>query len=194
MSDWLSPNPPHITDTFSVIKKRKSKMGLFDFLKGKNKKEQKSDSQSNQIDETQQGFIQDMTNNAERIVSAYNEMLGGTLDYSVKSLTVLDELLEQFHQNKDDVDDEMKSDLIGQAGGYIFEVARRNYGGRYFWFDQLNEPILVTGQPIFEISITAFDKVRMRIENGKEDNIPFYFKGYEERVKRGQEGDKALIN
>lgn len=57
----------------------------------------------------------------------------------------------------------------------------------------MNQPILVTGLPKFEISITAFDKVRMRIENGKEDNIPFYFKGYEERVKRGKEGDRALI-
>ena len=82
----------------------------------------------------------------------------------------------------------------GQAGSYVFEVARRNYGGKYYWYDQMNQPILVTGQPNFEISIIAFDKVKMRIENGKEDKIPFYFNGYEERVKAGKSGDKALIN
>jgi len=69
----------------------------------------------------------------------------------------------------------LKSDFIAQAGSYIFEVARRNLGGKYFWYDRLNQPIFVTGIPIFEISLLAFDKVKMRIENGKEDNIPYFF-------------------
>lgn len=168
-------------------------MGLFNFLKGdKNKQGQKSDSK--EVDESQMKFIDDMTTNAERITGAYNEMLGGALDFSINSLKALDELLEQFHLNQNDIDDEMKSDVIAQAGSYIFEVARRNYGGKYFWYNQMDQPILVTGQPDFEISIIAFDKVRMRIENGKEDQIPFYFKGYEERVTKGIAGDKAMIN
>jgi hypothetical protein len=33
----------------------------------------------------------------------------------------------------------------------------------------------------------------MRIGNEAEDNIPFYFAGYVERVIRGKKGDKALI-
>lgn len=52
---------------------------------------------------------------------------------------------------------------------------------------------MVTGQPNFEISILAFEKVKQRIENGNEDNIPFFFAGYSERVKKGTRGDKALI-
>lgn len=169
-------------------------MGFFNFFKNKPNKDDIQQSESNQIDESQREFIQDMTSNAERIVEAYNEALGGTLDFSVNSLHVLDELLEQFHQNKDEVDEEMLNDLIGQAGGYIFEVARRNFGGKYYWYEQMNQPIFVTGQPKFEISIIAFDKVKMRLENGQEDNIPFYFKGYVERVLEGIEGDNALIN
>ena len=168
-------------------------MGLFDFLKG-DKDKGNQNSEHKQVDESQLEFIKDMTSNAERITGAYNEMLDGALDFSVNSLKALDELLDQFHQNKNDIDDEMKSDVIAQAGSYIFEVARRNYGGKYFWYNQMNQPILVTGQPDFEISIIAFDKVRMRIENGKEDQIPFYFKGYEERVRKGESGDKAMIN
>lgn len=121
-------------------------------------------------------------------------MLEGASDFTVNSLNALDELLEQFHENQNDIDEEMKSDVIAQAGSYVFEVARRNYGGKYFWHDKMNQPILVTGQPNFEISIIAFDKVKMRIENGREDQIPFYFKGYEERVKKGKQGDKAMIN
>ena len=104
-----------------------------------------------------------------------------------------DEILSVFSENKDDMDSGMLEDIIAQAGSYIFEVARRNYGGKYYWYDQLNQPILVTGQPEFEISILAFEKVKQRIENGNEDNIPFFFAGYSERVKKGKKGDKAMI-
>ena len=93
----------------------------------------------------------------------------------------------------DQMDEGMRSDLIAQAGSYIFEVARRTYGGKYYWYDQLNQPIFVTGQPNFEISFLAFEKVKGRLENGAEDNIPFFFQGYVERVKNAKTGDKAMI-
>ncbi len=166
-------------------------MGLFDFLKGKNKKDE---TLNNTMNDSQKEFIKDMSTNANRICEAYNKMLDGSLNFSIESLSALDELLEQFHQNRNDVDNEMKNDLICQAGGYIFEVARRKFGGKYYWLDQSSQQLLVTGQPKFEISITAYEKVKMRIENGKEDAIPFYFKGYVERVTKGKVGDKTLIN
>jgi hypothetical protein len=170
-------------------------MGLFDFLKRKNDKKGEGRAMPDaNVDPIQIEFIEDMISNAERIRSAYNQFLNNALDYSVASLTALDALLDQFHQNQHDVDDEMKGDIMGQAGGYIFEVARRNYGGKYFWYEQMDQPILVTGHPHFEISITAFDKVRMRIENGKEDSIPYYFKGYVERVLNAKAGDKVYVN
>ncbi|MFZ6013451.1 MAG: hypothetical protein ACOYXT_24120 [Bacteroidota bacterium] len=83
--------------------------------------------------------------------------------------------------------------VIQSVGAYIFEVARKNFGGKYFWYDQMNQPILVTGQPNFEISLLAFEKVKGRIHNGKEDNIPFFFQGYVERVAKAKPGDKAMI-
>ena len=169
-------------------------MGFKDFFKQNKKKEAERRTDEPHVDQNQQEFMNDMTANADRFQRVYNERLGNTLDFSLESLSSLDDLLEQFHQNLHDVDAEMKEDLIAHAGSYIFEVARRNYGGKFFWFEPLNQPILVTGIPEFEISITAFDKVRTRLENGKEDNIPFYFKGYESRVKNGKTGDKALVN
>ncbi|WP_350287748.1 hypothetical protein [uncultured Croceitalea sp.] len=165
-------------------------MGIFDFFK----KKTNAKTNENPIDETQLEFIEKSTNNAERLISSFNERLDDGLDYSESSLNVLDEeILSLFSENKDDMDSGMLEDIIAQAGSYIFEVARRNYGGKYYWYDQLNQPILVTGQPNFEISILAFEKVKQRIENGNEDKIPFFFAGYSERVKKGAKGDKVLI-
>jgi len=148
---------------------------------------------NDEFGELQKEFIEDMTKNAERACKTYNEMFTNALDYSINSLLYVDELLEHFHRKKHDLDKKTKSDIIGKAGSYIFEVARRNFGGKYYWFDDYDQPILVTGQPNFEISIIAFNKVRMRIDNGNDDNILSYFKAYEERIKRGRLGDKVLI-
>lgn len=52
----------------------------------------------------------------------------------------------------------------------------------------------MTGQPDFEISILAHKKVKDRIAYGADENIPFYFKGYADRVKLGKKGDKVLIS
>jgi hypothetical protein len=46
----------------------------------------------------------------------------------------------------------------------------------------------VTGKHKFEVSILAFDKVLNRLTNGKEDDISFYFKGFEEKVEAKQTG------
>lgn len=104
-------------------------MGIFDFFK------KKSNEKNNEypIDETQKAFIEKSTNNAERLISSFNERLDNGLDYSESSLTVLDdEILSLFSENKDDMDSGMLEDIIAQAGSYIFEVARRNYGGKYY--------------------------------------------------------------
>jgi hypothetical protein len=46
----------------------------------------------------------------------------------------------------------------------------------------------VTGQPEFEVSLLACEKVKGRLKNGYEDNIPFFFDGYKERVEKKESG------
>ncbi len=169
-------------------------MGLFDFFK-KNKDEEKKPSSQpppkNVVNDAQQDFVNASIANAERLVNAFESKYPG-LDYSEGSLVLLDELIEDFSDFADTDDRELVSDFTAQAGAYIFEVARRNFGGKYYWLDKLDQPILVTGQPNFEISLVAIDKVKMRIENGDADNIPFFFKGYADRVRQAKPGDKAM--
>ncbi|MBC7862722.1 MAG: hypothetical protein IAF38_07080 [Bacteroidia bacterium] len=143
------------------------------------------------MSEAQLNFIEAASENSERLVSAFVGKY--ELNYSEESLSELDSLLEDFSDFADQDDEEMKSDFIAQAGSYIFEVARRIYGGKYYWYDPLDQPIFVTGQPNFEISFLAFEKIKGRIENGAEDNIPYFFKGYTERIKNAKPGDKAMI-
>ncbi|WP_055669021.1 hypothetical protein [Desnuesiella massiliensis] len=116
----------------------------------------------------------------------------GNFDYSIESLKELDDILEEL--NDYEFDEDTLYSAASMAGSYIFEVARRNYGGEYYWVQEREQPVLVTGQPDFSISIYAFEKVKGRIVNGKEDSIPFYFKGYIEAVEKGRKtGYNAII-
>jgi hypothetical protein len=147
----------------------------------------------NIIDSIQREFISMATGNAERIVRAFNSKYDGAFDYSIRSLNVLDSLIEDFSDFADLSDEEIIDDFCAQAGSYILEVARRNYGGVYFWQDDLKQPLLKTGLPDFEISILTFEKVKNRIVNGDEDNIPYFFKGYSERVRKAEKGDEVTF-
>jgi hypothetical protein len=161
-------------------------MGLFDFFKkrGDNKSiEQPIANKQEALDD----FTNDIAKSAAFFVSSSSDKFKG-LDFSVKSLEVVDQALEEASDFYNEMNEDQQQNLIKTVGSYIFEVARRNFGGRYFWYDQLNQPILVTGQPKFEVSILAFDKVKGRLVNGKEDNIPFYFAGYTERVEKEESG------
>ncbi|WP_097028441.1 hypothetical protein [Clostridium peptidivorans] len=116
----------------------------------------------------------------------------GNFDYSVESLQELDDILEELSDYE--LDEDTLYSASSMAGSYIFEVARRNYGGEYYWGKEREQPVLVTGQPNFSVSIYAFEKVKGRIVNGEEDNIPFYFKGYIEAVEKGRKaGYNATI-
>lgn len=145
------------------------------------------------FDKIQLEFISKATSNAEKIVRAFNTKYDGAFDYSIRSLNVLDSLIEDFSDFADLSDEEIIDDFCAQAGSYILEVARRSYGGVYFWEDNSKQPMLKTGLPEFEISILTFEKVKNRIVNGDEDNIPYFFKGYSECVRRAEKGSAATF-
>ncbi len=163
-------------------------MGIFDFFKKDKKREnsEKSTHKSNQPEDLDD-YTKDMIKSADFFISKNSDRFSG-LDYSVKSLEVVENALDEASDFYDEMNDKQKENLIKTVGSYVFEVGRKNFGGKYFWYDKLNQPILVTGQPNFEVSILAFDKVKGRLENGIEDNIPFYFAGYVERVKNKESG------
>lgn len=146
-------------------------MGLFDLFKKK--------TSSTQV------TPEHILGQADALVNQFKDTFA--LDFSVTSLETLDNLLGQTADSYNtQMDEAARQNFIAMAGSYIFEVARRNFGGSYFWYDRLQQPILVTGQPEFEMSLLAYEKVKGRLENGEEDNIPFFFAGYVEGVENRQ--------
>jgi len=161
-------------------------MGLFDFFKKKNQSVEVSPNIYMGRDELV-GMTLDIFDIANEFVEGQSKCYKG-LDFSVKSLCVMDELLDDIGDVLDDLPEDKREALVTSCGSYVFEVARRNFGGSYSWNDSTNQLILVTGLPDFEVSIMAFNKVKSRIINRDEDSISFYFKGYVEYVSHRKWG------
>lgn len=105
----------------------------------------------------------------------------GELDYSRASLDRVDEILDRFHTN----DHPLPPDVHFQASAYVFEVARREFGGRYLAGGGDDPYVLVIGEPAFQVGVMVMGKVAGRVINGPEDSIPFFYDGIRPLVDRG---------
>lgn len=136
-------------------------------------------------------LMDDIVGTAKSFTENFREQ--ENFDYSVESLTAVDALLDEMQDFVEDED--MRCNICTMAGCYVFETARRNYGGVYYWLRDREQPILVAGEPDFSVSILAWDKVKGYLENGAEDSLPFYIAGYREHIEKGkaQKGYRVLI-
>src|SRR5262249_34713370 len=98
---------------------------------------------------------------------------GGGLDFSEASLTIVEDMLAEVAALTDAMTLDQLTMLAQDFGCYILEVGRREFGGRYSWFDQRDQPVLVVGEPAFRVALLIWDKVRGRLSGDEADNIPF---------------------
>lgn len=97
------------------------------------------------------------------------------LDFSRDSVLLVDQVLQDFYVQGA----KLPEDLHFLASAYVFECAKRRYGGRYLRGDQKNPFVLVIGDPKFQIGFCAMEKILGRATNGPEDSLQFFFDGIE---------------
>lgn len=127
-------------------------------------------------------LIDDIIGTANSFTENFSDK--GKFDYSIKSLVDVDDLLDEISDYA--LDEDTIYNIYTMVGSYVFETARRNYGGKYYWMQDEQQPILVVGEPDFSVAIKAWEKVRARLENGVEDNIPFYIEGLKVHIEKGK--------
>lgn len=136
-------------------------------------------------------LMNDMIGTANSFAENFGDK--GKFDYSINSLVQVDDLLDEMSDYM--LDEDTIYNIYTMVGSYVFETARRNYGGRYYWLQDEQQPILVAGEPDFSVTIKVWEKVRSRLEKGVEDNIPFYIEGFKVHIEKGklQKGYQVLI-
>jgi hypothetical protein len=140
--------------------------------------------------------MSDIAGEVERMASEAvlmcEDRAAGALDYSRQSLEVVEEMLDEAAAYVADMDAKSLDKLVQYLGCYIFEVARRAHGGKFYWHEERNQPVLAVGEPSFRIALLTWDRVRQRLSGDPADNIPFFYAGFDERVSRAVPGDDAL--
>ena len=137
-------------------------------------------------------LLDQITRAAGKAVAMSEDRGGGQLDYSEASLTVVEELVIEAGRWLAEMTPEQVSTAVEDFGCYVLEVARREFGGRYQWYDGRHQPVLVVGEPTFHVAMMTWDKVRGRLGGDAADNLAFFYAGFAERARQAVPGTRAL--
>ena len=111
----------------------------------------------------------------------------------VASLVAVDEMLVEASAYVADLDEAVVTGLVQQLGCYVLEVARRAYGGTYYWHDEGEQPILVVGEPDAHVALMTWSKVVGRLTGDVGDDIVFFFNGFAEKAAAPEPGADVLF-
>ena len=137
-------------------------------------------------------FAQEIARAAEDAVAMSEYLRGQPLDYSAASLAAVEETLAEAAGWDGELTPEQLQNFARSFGCYVLEVAWREFGGRYCWFEQGEAPVLVVGEPAFRVALLTWDQVRGRLAGDPGCNIPFLYAGFAEQVGRAEPGTDAL--
>lgn len=123
---------------------------------------------------------------AADIVATTRKIRRETLDYSVKSLKIVDEIIGDFHSEGVSVED-IAATVFG-FGCYVGEVFVKHAAGK--WRSATQEEIdNFYGVPLIVVlndttTANPIGKVIKRLENGDVDNIPYFYKAITREAAR----------
>jgi len=128
----------------------------------------------------EQGFQWQATAFIEAFIGEGSPIEEGALDYSPASLRAVDDMLDDFHRQSAPLPD----DLHFLAASYVFEVVRREFGGRYLRGDDDDPFVLVIGDAGAQVGVMAFSRVMGRTLNGTEDDLVRFHDGIAPAIAR----------
>jgi hypothetical protein len=137
-------------------------------------------------------FVQHIASAAEDAVAVCEYLHGDGMDYSEASLAIIDQTLGEAATWDNELTQEQLENFAQDFGCYILEVGRREFGGRYCWFERADAPVLVVGEPDCRIALLTLDQVRGRLSGDSSCNIPFFYAGFAERARRAEPGTDVL--
>ena len=123
---------------------------------------------------------------ADDIVKSTKRVNSSGLDYSVSSLKTVDDIIGGFHA--DGVTTEEIAATVFGFGCYVGEVFVRNVGAKWRLTTQEEEDTIY-GVPLIltlnkDTTANPIGKVIKRLENGDEDNLPYFYHAFTRQYVR----------
>lgn len=116
-----------------------------------------------------------IASDAERFVATFpyaaSPVPEGALDFTRASLTHIEAMLGALHVAGRPLPERLHQSIAV----YLFETARREFGGRYLRFEAPDPLILLVGEPRAEVGICAMSRIASRVQQGPEESIVHYY-------------------
>jgi len=123
-----------------------------------------------------------MARHAADIVALVRQIDGAELDYSVRSLEIVDRVLWQFHDAGDDAP--RMAETVFRFGAYIGEVVVHTAGGSWVMLPD-EHPLGGAGWPMVQLGpewfVNPVGKAFKRVDNGASDSIGYFYRALVER-------------
>lgn len=124
---------------------------------------------------------------AERFVATFpyaaSPVPEGGLDFTRASLVHVEALLSALHVAGRPLPERLQQSVAV----YLFETARREFGGRYLRFESPDPIILLVGEPRAQVGICAMSRVASRVEHGPDDSIIHFYASISPLIAEGAE-------
>lgn len=127
-------------------------------------------------------FCEEVAADADKFVQYAEQKGGWLLDYSENSIEMVETVIGVLSRDYDRLSSEERSSIVHDCGSYVLEVGRRQFGGRYKFYTERGQVILVVGEPEFSAAFLAHGKVEGRLRGDPEENLPFHYRGLREAV------------
>ena len=138
-------------------------------------------------------LVNDILDAAAKAVETSERRGGGALDFSPDSLATVEEMLAEAAPFRGELAPDEIDTLVQVLGCYVSEVARKQFGGKYYWYKKREQPVLVVGEPTYRLALLTWDKIRGRLDGDEGNNIPFFYDGFANRARVAKAGDDAFF-
>ncbi|MGA0601494.1 hypothetical protein ACO2Q3_12395 [Caulobacter sp. KR2-114] len=130
---------------------------------------------------------------AELAAEAARQRPNSVLNFTPESLRIVDDMLAEAAAHAPPLTDERKREVVQAFGCYVLEVARREFGGAYQWSDGDRGPMLVVGDPDFQISLVTWPRIAKRLGGDPAASLSAVYQGFADRARAAAPGDKAAF-
>lgn len=132
-------------------------------------------------------LTEDFKEMAEGFAKEHNNDMVSSFDFSLFSLQIVDDYMNALGQENPDEDTLHQISVV--VGSYVFEVAKRNFGGDYQWVEKENAPVLIYQSGGSTLTLYTWNKVRERIVKGVNYSLFDHVEGFSHQVERIKEGN-----
>ncbi|QIQ21579.1 hypothetical protein [Zophobihabitans entericus] len=114
------------------------------------------------------------------------------LDYSEKSLSAVEIIVDELSAKHLEVSEEQLDMIAQEYGCYMLIAAQRLYGGEFYWNEDVEQPMLIVGEPDACIVLLTWNKVKGRLLGDKIDHLAYFFEQFAADAKAPEAGKKVI--